>query len=110
MTLDVEPQNVAGVLTHLGLIRGEFHATGLATTTSMHLGLDDDWVTDCVRRGDGILDGRDGTTVGDRDAERCEELFALIFEKIHGDKVVSEGAVVPNGASRVSRRTCDAER
>ena len=86
MTLDVETDDVAGVLADLIGIGGELDATGLSATTGVHLGLDDDGVAHCLGSGDGLVDGRHRTPVGHRDAELGEELFALIFEKIHGGR------------------------
>ena len=86
MPLDVEPEDVAGVLTDLVGVGGQLHATGLAPATGVHLGLDDDGEAHCLGSGDGLVDGRHRTPVRHRDAELGEELFALIFEKIHGGR------------------------
>ena len=40
VTLDVEPEDVAGVLAHGIDVGGELHAAGLAAPARVHLGLD----------------------------------------------------------------------
>ncbi len=69
---------------HLVGVVGQLHAAGLAPAADVHLGLDDDGIADHVRRGDGVVDRLDRTSVGHRDAVAGEELLALIFEEIHG--------------------------
>ena len=71
------------MLARLGLVRGELHAAGLAAAADQHLRLDDDRVADLVRRGDGVLDGRDGLAVGHPQPVAGEQLLALVLEQVH---------------------------
>ena len=56
VALDVEPEDVAGVLAHLVGVGGELDAAGLAAPADVHLGLDDHRVADRVGRGDRLVD------------------------------------------------------
>ena len=102
VALDVDAEDVAGVLADLVGVGGELHAAGLAATADVHLGLHHHRVADRVGGGDGLVDRVDRATVGHRDAERGEELLALVFEKIHGGKA----SQVPD--NRPKRRRGDA--
>ena len=73
----------AGVLARLRLVVGELHAAGLAAPADQDLGLDDHRIADLVRRGHGVLDGRDGLAVGDLQPVAGEELLALILQEVH---------------------------
>ena len=56
VALDVEAEDVAGVLSHLIGVVGELDAAGLAATADVHLGLDDHRIADGVGGGDGLVD------------------------------------------------------
>ncbi len=84
VALDVEPQDVAGVLADGVDVGGELHTPGLAATTGVDLGLDHDRRAESLGSGDGFVDAerdlarRGGHSVG------SEELLPLVFEQIHG--------------------------
>jgi hypothetical protein len=85
VALDVQADDVSGVLTGLVGVRGQLHAAGLAASTDVHLGLDDHRVADPFGGGDGVFDGGHRLTGADRDVEAREELLALVLEKVHED-------------------------
>ena len=64
----------------LGCIIGELDSTGLAATTDLHLGLDDDRVPGSVGLGDGLVDCRGHPAWRDRDVVAGEVLLALVLE------------------------------
>ena len=69
----------------LGLVRsgGELDAAGLAAAARKHLRLDDDLPAELIG-GLPRLGGRRGdATLGDRNAEAAEELFALMLVEVH---------------------------
>ena len=63
---------------------GEFDAACLASATGVDLSFDHDGCTESFRGVHCFLDGECNFTVRDRHSELFEELFALIFEEIHG--------------------------
>ena len=84
MAVDVEAEDPARLLLGVGRIVGELHAAGLAAAAGQDLGLDDDRAADRRRRSAGLF-GRDREpSLGDRNADASEELFALILVEIHG--------------------------
>jgi hypothetical protein len=88
VALDVEPEDVAGVLAGLVGVVGQLHAARLAAATDLHLGLDDDRVADAVGDRDGVVDvcrfaALSVGTVGHGNAVLRKELLALILEQVH---------------------------
>ena len=77
------PRMRVGVLLGLGAVLGELDAAGLAAAADQHLRLDDARVADLLGGRDGLVDGRRGRAVRDRDPVAGEELLSLIFEKVH---------------------------
>ncbi len=84
VTLDVHPQDVAGVEPDLVGVVGQLDAARLAPPAHVHLGLDHDRIADGIGGGHGVIDRFDGPTVRHGDVEAGEELLALEFEEIHG--------------------------
>ena len=85
VALDVQADDVSGVFTGLIGVGGKLHATGLAPSTDVDLGLDDHRVADPFGGGHGVFDGGHRLTRADRDVEAREELLALVLEKVHED-------------------------
>ncbi len=83
MALDVEPENVPGVLAHLLDVVGEFDPAGFAASTDFYLSLDDDRVPDAFGDGHGFFNGVGDVTGRDGDAIAREVLLALILKKVH---------------------------
>ena len=83
VALDVEAEDVAGVLADLVDVGRQLHAAGLAAATDVDLGLDDHRVADALGDGHGLVDGGAGFAVADGDAVLGEELLALVLEEIH---------------------------
>src|SRR5690606_31384881 len=82
---------------------GELHAARLAASAGVHLGLHHHRVSDLVSCRQGLLHRVDRTALGDGDAERGEQLLALIFEKIHVGKLAKWQTTDPNGHRRAER-------
>ena len=84
MAVDIKPKNIGGVF--LDVFNGgcEFDATCFASTTGMHLGFDHDGSSELFSCADRLLNSECDFSIGDRHSELFEELFALIFEEVHG--------------------------
>jgi hypothetical protein len=80
--LDVQAQDVAGLLPGVVLVGRELHAAGLAATARQHLGLHDDRAAELGSRGPGLVGRRGHAAVRDGDAEAGEELLALVLVEI----------------------------
>ena len=83
VTLDVHPEDGAGVGAHLVGVVGELDAPSLAAPTDLDLSLDNDRVAGRFGHGDGLVDSEGDTAGAHRDAEAGEVLLALVFEQIH---------------------------
>jgi hypothetical protein len=77
---DVHAQDRVGVLAGLLLVLGDLDPARLAALADCHLGLDHARITDLIRGGDGVLDGRRMAAAGHRDTVLGEDLLSLIFE------------------------------
>ena len=77
------PQDVRRVLTRLALVHSQLDSAGLPAPSDQHLGLDDDWIADPVRSGEGILDGGDRLPLGHSQPVTGEQLLALILQQVH---------------------------
>jgi hypothetical protein len=83
VALDVHPEDVPGVESDLVGIVGELDATGLAASSHLDLGLDDDRVAGGLGGRDRLVDGVGLVARAHRDVEAGEVLLALVFEQIH---------------------------
>jgi len=83
VTLDVESQDVARVLSNLVHVTGEFDATGLTATADLHLRLDDDRIAHAFRDGNSLVNGVGDVAGRHGDAVAREVPLALILKEIH---------------------------
>jgi hypothetical protein len=83
MALDVHAEDRAGVRLRLGPDAGDLDAAGLAAPADLDLRLDDDWVAELLRGGDGLVDGSRRLALRNGDAVLGEELLALVLEEVH---------------------------
>ena len=89
VTLNVESENVAGVLAHGIDIGGELDTPSFASATSMNLGLNHDGRSQTFGRSYGLVDGERYLAVRYGHPVLGEELLALILEQIHVDYSLS---------------------
>ncbi len=83
MSLDVEPEDVAGVGADLPGVGGQLDPTRLPATAHLDLRLDHYRVARRLGLGDRLLDRVGHPTLGDGYAEPGKVLLTLIFEEIH---------------------------
>ena len=95
VALDVHAQDVGGVQSGLGGVIGQLDAAGLATTTDLHLRLDDDRVPGHLCGGDGLVDGVRHVAGADGNVVTGEVLLALILEQVHTPSPLSDPTRLP---------------
>src|SRR5262249_50877017 len=83
VAVDVEPENLLGLL--LGIVGtvGELDPAGLAAPARQHLGLDDDLSTELLRRDASLRGSHRGLPCRRRDPEAPKEFLALVLVEIH---------------------------
>ena len=84
VALDVEAEDVLGVLVGVVGGGGVFDAAGLAAAADLDLRLDHHRMTDLFRDGLGALGGVGDPTGRARDVVLGEQFLRLVLEKIHG--------------------------
>src|SRR3954451_3754562 len=105
VAVDLELEDVGGVL--LGLLGrvGELHAAGLHAPAGEHLGLDDggaaDALCDLLRLGRVFGEPE----VRDRDPGPLHDLAGLVFEEPHGARNPNRNALVRSRSTSLPRRT-----
>ena len=83
VAVDLELEDVLGVLG--GLLRrvGELHAAGLHAAACEDLGLDHGWAVDALRDRPGFVCGLGEAVLGDRDPRLGDDRAGLVFEEAH---------------------------
>jgi hypothetical protein len=83
VALDVQAEDVVRPLAGLRRVLGQLHATGLAASAGLDLGLDDHQPTDPLGRLEGVARGADDLAALRRYAVLGEELLRLELVQIH---------------------------
>ena len=84
VSVDVKSEDVAGVFFSVFDSGGKFNATYFSSSAGMRLSFDHDGGSQSFGCADGFFDGEGNFAIGDRHSELFEELFALVFEEVHG--------------------------
>jgi hypothetical protein len=104
-SVNVHPEDVAGVLARLALVGRQLHAAGLASPADQHLRLDHHRIanlTGCVHRG---LDARHCQALGHPQSVTGEQLLALVLQQVHAARDSSGTSASACKQARRGRRT-----